>query len=341
MILKIKNKKFDFFNGFQLSLRYDSIASTFSFNSYFDPNNPEHKELFKPGSYNKCTLEHNGELLITGYVISNGFNSSPVKELVSIGGYSSAGILEDCEIPTSLYPLQSDGRTLKEITERLIKPFGVKLISDSALSAAINKPYETSTAKESQSIKSYISELAAQKNIIVSHDVNGNILFTRAQTNKVPVFELTSGIPGTKMALSFDGQQMHSSITVQKQADSDGGNAGESTVSNPYASIFRPRVISQSSGDDNDTAQAARNALSAELKNIKLTITTDRWEIGGKIIKPNNIISVTNPELYLYKKSKWFIESIDFSGDNTKTTAVINCVLPEVYNNQTPKNIFT
>ena len=50
--------------------------------------------------------------------------------------------------------------------------------------------------------------------------------------------------------------------------------------------------------------------------------------MDNKILKPNNIITVTNPEIYLFKKSNWFIESIDYKGDQNINTAVLNCVLP-------------
>ncbi|NBR25516.1 MAG: hypothetical protein EBU08_17415, partial [Micrococcales bacterium] len=61
-------------------------------------------------------------------------------------------------------------------------------------------------------------------------------------------------------------QGIHSAITLMKQADSDGGNAGEVTVYNPYSPIvFRPTVATQGSGDDNDTTTAAR----AELAKMK------------------------------------------------------------------------
>ncbi len=62
--------------------------------------------------------------------------------------------------------------------------------------------------------------------------------------------------------------------------------------------------------------------------------------VGNWIIKPGNIISVLSPENYIYKKTRFFIEGIDFVGDNKSVTATINCVLPEVYNNEIPISIF-
>jgi prophage tail gpP-like protein len=345
MILKIndriRNRKVEFFNSFNISLRYDSIASTFSFNFLFNPENKEHKEMACLSHYHLATLEHNGELLLTGYILSQVFNNSSKKEMCGFAGYSLPGVLEDCEIPPSLYPLQSDNLSLSEIASKLIQPFKLKMVVDPAVSSKMNAVFEKTTAKETQTIKSYLTELAAQKNILVSHNEKGELLFTQAKTKQNPILNFEDGgVPFTKMTLSFNGQAMHSDITVIKQADSDGGNAGEATIKNPYVPfVFRPKVVTQNSGDDNDTEQAAKNILAAELKNLTLTIVTDRWELDGKMLKPNNIISVLNPEVYIYKKTNWFIEQIDYTGDQEKTVATLKCVLPEVYNGGTPKSI--
>ncbi|MCK4521529.1 MAG: hypothetical protein KAU20_03065, partial [Nanoarchaeota archaeon] len=167
----------------------------------------------------------------------------------------------------------------------------------------------------------------------------------KAKTDLPPVLEFDTRdgtIPGTTFSLSFEGQGMHSHITVMKDANDDGGNAGQQTIRNPYVigSVYRPKVMSQGSGDDNDTNDAAKKALADELRGVKLTITTDRWVVDGKILKPNSMISIIAPELYIYRKEKFFIESINYTGDNTKTIATLNCVLPEVYNGEAPVSIF-
>lgn len=354
MILKIndrfRNRVVDYFNEFSLNLVHDSVGSTFGFSIYFDPYNKEHKELACITHYHEVQLEHNGELLLTGYLLSQGFESDQTKQMASFGGYSLPGVLDDCEIPTSLYPLQSNNLTLKEIAEKLIKPFKLKMAIDPAVEERMNKKFDTTNASESSTIKSYLTELATQKKIVITHNEKGELLFTESKTNATPLitFDGRLGnangtmIPCTKMSLNFDGQGMHSHITLQKQASQDGGNAGEYTIRNPYVigSVFRPTVKSQSSGDDNDTSLAARQALSAELKGMTLKIELSQWEINGKIIKPNNIITVINPEVYLYKKTDWFIESVSFQGNEKQNTCTLNCVIPEVYSNKIPESIF-
>lgn len=345
MVLKIddriRNRKVEFFNNFTLDLKYDSVASSFGFNFLYDPNNREHVELAVIGHYHIGRLEHNGELLITGFILSTGFSDQPIQQPAKFSGYSLPGVLHDSNIPTSLYPLQFDGLSLKEIAQRLVAPFDFGITIDPEVSSLMDKTFDVSTANEKQSIKQYLAELASQKNIILSHDNLGNLLFTRAKANSKPILNFDGGIPFTDMTLQFNGQAMHSDITVIKQANSDGGNAGESTIKNPYVPfVFRPKTIVQNSGDDNDTEFTAKMALAQELKNFKLTIVTDRWEVDGKVIKPNSIISVTNPRISLFTKTDWFIESVKLVGDEKKTVATLTCVLPEVYNGKTPEYIF-
>lgn len=334
----------DFFTDYTLDLRYDSVGSTFSFSFYFNPDNPEHRFLAQVGQYQLARLYHGGVLLLTGFILSQGLNKSSEPEKISFGGYSVPGVLEDSNIPVTIYPLQSDGLTLKQIVEKLLKPFVIKYDIDPDVSSLMDQVYEKTTAEVTQKVAEYIVELATQKNIIVSHTANGRLLFTRAKTNKEPILSFESGLIGTSISLAFNGQAMHSPITVVKQADKDGGNAGQYSLKNPYVpestTAFRPLVQIQSSGNDNDSEKAARNILAAELKNITLTITTDRWEVDGKMIQPNNTVSVLAPELFIMKRTLFFIESVSFVGDAKETTATLTCSLPEVYNGEYPTNIF-
>src|SRR5688572_1535114 len=111
MILKINHRlgvsKVEFFNNFNLNLKFDSVASTFGFQFYFDPTNKEHAELACVSHFHEAIVEHNDEVLCTGYILSNVFNRGPKKQLVQFGGYSKPGVFEDCEIPPDMYPLQS------------------------------------------------------------------------------------------------------------------------------------------------------------------------------------------------------------------------------------------
>jgi hypothetical protein len=45
MNVKINGRNTEFLNEFNVNLQYDNIASTFSFNVQFNPDNEEHKKI--------------------------------------------------------------------------------------------------------------------------------------------------------------------------------------------------------------------------------------------------------------------------------------------------------
>lgn len=342
MILKVNNNQFDYWDSIEVTLRFDSVASSFSFSGYFNPNNPDHRELYRPLSYHAATIEYEGQRLITGTLITPGFSSEAQPQLATLAGYSVTGVLEDCEIPTSAYPLQNNGVSLKQIADKLCKPFGIKVVVDAAATKKANETYTVSTADHKQSVKATLAELASQKNLVLTHDAMGNLLITIANTAQQPVYNFIPGNApdGTQMRLSVDGQRMHSSIHVIGQPTVDNPNARQSTVTNPYVSTFRPRIVRQTSSNNNDAQPGARNYLSEELKAIKLNIDIVGWVLGGSIIRPGSIITVKDPALYLYNTTRFFVEEVTYHKSANEERATITCVLPECYNNETPKNIF-
>lgn len=353
LILKIndrfRNRELKLFESFQFNLIFNSVGSTFSFTTYFDPFKTEHKEMMCVSHFHEVTLDHIPDgtttpiRVLTGIITNQRFSQNSTNQLATFSGYSLPGVLEDCTIPT--FPLQSDGLTLRQIANKLINPFKLKLNVDPDVSSLVDSTYKTTQAQATQTVKDYLHTLAKQKDVILSHDENGNLLLTKAKVNQDPIFrfDLENGTPdGFSFEMEYDGQGMHRTITAMKDASIDGGNAGQEQVINPYVigSVFRPTVINQTSGDDNDTGSAAKRARANELRGITLGIDINGWTIGNKLITPNNTIEIIAPHLYIYRKENFFIESVNYVGNASELTCRLNCVLPEVYNQAEPVNIY-
>lgn len=362
---RIRNRKVEFFNEFVLHLKFNSISSNFQLDYFYDPNVIETKEMSCIGHYHICYIYHNGVLLLTGYIISIKFHSNKIKQLVSISGYSLTGFLNDCNIATNQsvdtaideagnlkwktavprpygYSLQNDGLTLRQIAEKILAPFKLGIVIDPSVSSLMDEVFDETTAKATESIANYLTDLAAQKNIIITHNEFGNVVFTRVSTRLVPILDFdvqnSETIPGVEFELDFNGQAMHSQITVFKEKDPDEENAAENTVSNTFVPfVFRPRTIIQNSGTDVDSLLAARNARAMELRGVQLGISLDRWEDkNGKIIKPNNTVSIINPEIYIFKKTDFFIEEVELRGNQKSFTSKLHCVPKSVYDGSEP-----
>jgi len=339
-----KRRTIDFFSEFSIEMRFDSVGSTFSFSFYYNPDNPDHVFMAQVGKYQVVRFYRADELLITGLVLSQSFSSSSEPTLISFSGYSVPGVLEDSSIPIDSYPLQYDGLSLKEITEKLLRPFDIDLEIDPLVMADSNKRYKETAASETQTVSDYICSLAKQRDIVVSNTNTGKLLFTKIK-DSAPVLRFGTDLIGTSYSLTFDGQAMSHPIVVLKQADDEEGNSSQYILNNPYVPAdtkhYRPKTIIQTSGDDTNTEKVAINELKSELKSIKVVIYTDRWLVKGEVIKPNRIIEIQNKDLYLFKYSRWFIESVELNADVEKTIAKLTCVLPDVYNLEVPKkNVF-
>jgi prophage tail gpP-like protein len=383
MKLKINGNFFVFFNDVNIQRKFDSVASTFSFNARFNPDNPEHRDIFRPGQYQTIEIFDDNDILIfTGTVINTEFVSGPLPSLVKLSGYSLAGILEDCNIPVNAYPLESINRSLRDIVTRLLNIFGLGLViqntqvlrtsqtrtltrasaleplnsfvedisgidlgfgnqlvtEQSQVIQGVNEVdiiYPKSVAEPTESIKSYISKLCSQRNIVLSHNNRGDVILLRPDLSNIRYgFNEQNTLT---MRLVFAGQGMHSDISILRQPSEE--NEGVSTVStarNPVISQFRPKIKTLSSGEDTDVTRAADNELASELKNISLKISVN----SVLDLNPGDIVDVINPRIFLFNRTKFIIKDINFKGNNESSTTEFMLVLPETYTSQIPENIF-
>lgn len=342
--ISIGGQSYQFFNKVAIDLKFGFSSSGFSFSALFDPDNANHRRIFRPLSYQPVTITSDlGERLLTGVILRHRFNRTANRQLSSFQGYSTTGVLSDCTIPTSVYPLQYTNLTFRELAERLIEPFGIDLVIQN-FGVVADEPISEITAENNKSVYDFLNNIASQRNQILTHTQFGNLFLTRANANASPVATFRQSIPVTKISLDTNGQPLHSSLTVLKQADIENDNASESEITNPLVTNFRPIIREQNVGNDVTAEEAAANVRANELRNVRLTIETDRWtwlrNRTPETMTPNNIVSVISPDNYIFNPTNFFVESVKLNLDENKETAILSCVLPEVYNNREPRNIF-
>jgi len=377
MQIKIEDVVIDTYTNLRLTVRYDSLVSDFQFSVLYDPNNATHRRIYKPLGYQRIVISNGGSTLLTGTVLNIEYEDSPTPTLITLSGYSRTGVLEDCQIPLE-EPQQWFTSNLKEITEKLIAPFDLRLVIDPLIAQYVNVNYENVEAKETESIKDFLAKIASQKHVILTHDEFGNVRYTKARVGSEttvddtlttvtvtpvaadidgaadynaqrivtvtyePVFTFNGTNPNTKIKLVTNGQNMHSTISVVKQSDVvDVQQVVDATIPNPYVqSVYRPNVSVQSASTGGDVPITARNILSEELKNISLTIESNSWYFGKTLAKVNNMVNVISPNYFLFTKTLFFIREATYSGDADKQILTLNCCLPDVFTDGEPKNIF-
>lgn len=360
--INIDGKECSFFTAGSITLKLDSIASTFEFASRFSAQNKEHQEMFKPLKYKEVQIfNSNDKLIFTGTILNHRFKSNSGRELVIISGYSKTGILEDVTIPVSSYPLESTNRSLKDIAEKLCGLFGIKvLISDQAktisetavkskaknvraksdyesLKAKSNSVFGRTSASPTETIKDYLAKLAGQKNIILSHNEKGDVLLFQPDLLQKPRYFFTKG-NSLSMGMDVNGQGMHSDINIVRQPSDENEGVSTADVSkNTLVGKYRPTTKLLTSGEDTETKDAAKNELAAELKNITATV-----ELQGLFddLFPGEIVNCHNHYLYLFAYTRWMVDSITMKFDEKSDTTTLNLVPPESFSGDNPRNLF-
>ena len=352
MRVVVNTKEINFFSNGKITLKLDSIGSTFEFSSHFDPQNPEHQEIFKPLQY-KTVQFYNSEdkLIFTGTILNHVFRSDKGRNLVVFSGYSKCGILEDVTIPVKDYPLESNNSSLIDIATRLCGLYGIKVSTSQntsnlantkvksqkgikektdlkSLEAKSKSIFGRTSASPTESIKDYLAKLCSQKNIILSHDQNGNVVLFQPEYDQLPKFFFTKGNT-LEMSLSFNGQALHSEINIvtQPSDDNEGVSIADKAV-NTLIPLYRPTTKVLSSGEETDTKQAAKNELAAELKAIQLTL-----KLQGifDTLYPGEIVNVHNHYIYCYAYNRFLVESIELNFDEKEDTTIVNLLLPESF----------
>ena len=337
MKIKINGEFYIFFNELVLSEKLDSVASAFSFLAYFDYENKAHRNIFKPLQYNEVEIfDDEDNLRFTGYSVNTNLSSESLPSLQSISGYSKTGILEDVNFPYKIYPLEKNNVNLTDLTNQILKEYGLELVVENSAAKDARLVYKKIVAEPTEKIKSFLSKLASQRNLILSHDENGNLVYKKINEYGSSKFFFTKQNT-ISMSLSVNGQSLFSEITVFRQPSSDGGSV--STVdfaSNNLVKLKRNNVSILSSGDETDTKKLADNILAAQLKNISISVSINKF----LDLKCGDVVEVMNEEIFLFERARLVVSELTIKVNENSTTIQLNLVLPKTFNGQQPKDIF-
>lgn len=384
------------FNEISINFKYSSIASTFAFKCFFDTQ--KDKSIFIPGSYFRCQIINDGEVLLTGTILNYHFERDSAHNYVTIAGYTLTGVLEDCFL-TSEFQQSWENSSLKDIVAYITGIFGINYIIDYIVSDVANEKYTEDiqyvTNDNHPLIREFLQKLCVQKNLILSHTASGKLLITRVKADEnisvlpfsipeqyPPVDDILEGSPlrkiridnqftnfknspiyrfhigdrlHTSMVMTFNGQAMHSVIEVVTQNMVDTDDTTNKKIINPYVGtkntipynlgqqIFRPRIDIQTNGDNFTLEKLNRNILQGEIQNIYLTIKIAGWDVGGALVRPNQLIVVNNPDCYIYEDTVFFINEVQLNADEKGNNATLVCCLPDCYSDkpiEEIKNIF-
>jgi prophage tail gpP-like protein len=333
----IEDKEISDFSDFLLKLSIDQAADEFSFIIPWDPDDLSLRELFLPFSYRKAKIFIGNVLFFTGNVIMALPDTSTDDSILKVSGYSSCGILNDCNVPVNSYPLTYENTSIFEICKKLAGLFNIKVVDD----ASDATPFEDVDIKVTDKVYDFIAKLAKKRGLLLSSNTKGDLVIQRA-TRKKASFTLSEGNPTIlSISINLDGQQGFTSMTGVLNAK----DAEEFEGDDVYTEID-PFLIAESSSRPNvfeiDDIEAGtlKQAVKARLRRswanrISYNLTLEGWRNPqGEIWRDNTRLNVLYPSVMIYNTTEFLIKSISLRQDDEKEFTEMQIVLPQAYNNE-------
>lgn len=330
----IKGKRFRFWDRVRITRSIDSM-DTIDFGAPFDSETPEFKENFKPFSFDPIVTTVGGSPLFTGNMVSIIPVVDNNQKIISVSGYSLPGVLNDCTPPASSFPLEFNNQGLKQIATTLLSPFGLSVVFDIDQGSI----FERVAIEPGQKILPFLSDLAKQRNIILSSNSDGALVFWRSIDSDSPIARFEQGrSPILSVSPSFSPQEYYSHITGIKPV-SLGDSGSQFTVKNPkLEGVLRPFTFKVDDTSNPDIKTAVSSKSGRMFANVaSYSIRVDTWRNPqGDLWKPNTIITLLAPDAMIYKEYEFLIRSVVFDLDGKSKAATLNLIMPGSFNGQIP-----
>ncbi len=337
----VEGKRFRFWDSIALTRNLDSI-DTVGFGAPFRADLPNFRETFRPFSYKSIEITVGGVTLFTGTMIGIDPLLESNRKRISISGYSTPGVLNDCTPPSSAFPLEFEGVGLKVIASTLAAPFGLTVTfeADEGAPFSAGAVHEPVAIDPGDRILPYLAGLAKQRKLIISNTPDGALLFLKAVETGRPVANLIQGLsPLLSVLPLFAPQDYYSSITGIPPVVA--GLRGTSfTVQNKLLEgVVRPHTFPVTDTFEADVKDAVDAKLSRMYGNmVSYNVRVDTWrDKNGELWKPNTTINLHAPDAMIYDPYEFLIRSVGFTKNARAETATLNLVLAGAFSDKVPE----
>lgn len=326
--------EFKFWSSIEITRSIDTF-DTFSFGAPFDEDSFLRKTI-KPLQFNDGQILIDDELLSTIILVNPTPTLTSDDNSIIVTGYSKPGVMNDCSVKFSNYPLEFDGQTLKQIATTLAGFYDV----DVEFSESSGATFEKAKLEVGESPFDFLIKLAKLRGFLISNTTDGKMLFWKAASNPRTTILRQGSTPLLSVTPNINSQGYYSEITGLSPAEF-GKDTESVTVNNPRTSTNRPlvyRTKQQLSGADLQNAVKWKMGLMFA-NAIKYSITVQGIrDQNGLIWEPNTYINLTAPGAYVNNETTFLIKSLSISKSDSETTTM-NLVLPESYSGQIPERL--
>jgi prophage tail gpP-like protein/phage tail protein X len=333
--LSVGGERFRFWDSVTITLSMDALDAI-EFSAPFEIDNAKFREIFRPLSFQDLSITVGGRLLFTGTMLTPKPATDPESRTVSVTGYSKPGVLNDCTMPASSFPLEFNGLGLKEIAATVCAPFGLS-VTFAADQGAI---FERVAIEPGAKVLQFLAGLARQRNLVISSTFAGGLLFQQSVNTGQPVARLEEGVsPLTSVTPQYKEQEYYSHVTgIQPATLGIGGS--QFTVSNSrLKGVIRPFTFAA----DDTLGADAKGAVEAKTGRmfasvVSYSISVAGWrDPQGDLWVPNRTIKLLAPGAMIYNEYEFVIRSVNLIKTSDSESATMVLVLPGSFEGKIPE----
>lgn len=299
----------------------------------FDPDSLKQREVLKPFQYQEIIVYSSGELIFSGVVVGIAPEVTPTSISLVVSAYAYAGVLMDCTVPKSAYPLEFNGLSLSVIANQLCSPFGVGV----EFLEGSSELFDSVSIEPDEAIFPFLAKLAKQRNILITSTTSGNLLFWRGGSGGSVVSISTINNPVVGVQAMFQPQHYYSELSGVP-ATQVGVSGTEVTIQNAaLKGVLRPLTFraEDSTGDARSAVQSKLGRMFGNL--VSYAVTLDTWHLpDGTLFQSNQKVSLVAPEAMIYKSYEFTIRSISFVKSGNQEQCTLDLVIPESFTGETP-----
>jgi prophage tail gpP-like protein/phage tail protein X len=333
----IDGKKFTGFTGYEINLCCDSF-DTFSFSAPFDIAVKDIKAAITPFAFKPCEVYYLGDLLFKGYLLTPDPELSAEATEITLQGYPLCGVLNDCTIPPSKYPIEYYNVTLKDIADPVADVYGIKVVYKDGP----GDPFTEITIEPNEKVLSFLLKLAQQRKFLFTNDENGRLVFYKAAKETAFMQFKEGKLPLLSISPHFNAQGFYSHVTGHTKNDSLVDPLSY-TYENKYLidrGVIRHETImiddAETQSDLENAVKAHAGRMFAECISYSLKCDTHLNE-KGKLFKKGMTVCIEAPGAMITRQTNFTARNIKLLRDGNGKTAELELVLPGSFTDELPE----
>ncbi len=335
LILKIGSDYFRFPTGWSLTNQLETLDTV----TITAPNidNDIYKATFVDFEYREAQVYLGQDLFFNGIMIAPKTDVSPESRNLSITLYPSCGVMNDCSLPFSKFPLEKENQNLKQWAKFLTSAHGVGLDFE----GDPGKPFEKIGMKPTDKSLAFLIGLAKKRGFRVTNSINGNLrVFKPAVSKSVGVYR-ESELPFISCTPNFDYQKYYSEITGLSQ-ETEKVKADSYIWKNPFSGESnRPINLTLSNvaeGEIRTAVESAAARMFGDSCGYTLKIETIKNQIGS-YLSAGQTLTAYSPNSSILKEYDFLIKTAVLSKEPSGFSSVLNLVIPGAVTGELPESV--